>query len=69
MWFATANENAFCLNTGALIELGFVKRAELALNNKNQQVFCSAAVWCLQMGPAALGRNEIVVANLILIRV
>lgn len=61
MWFATANENAFCSNAGVLIELRRARRLERALNNMSQTFFiyffCSLAVWCLQMGPAALGRN------------
>lgn len=36
MWFATANENAFCLNAGVLIELRRARRRERALNNMSQ---------------------------------
>lgn len=39
MWFATANENAFCLNAGVLIELRRVRRLERALNNICQTFF------------------------------
>lgn len=39
MWFATANENAFCSNAGVLIELRRARQLERALNNMSQIFF------------------------------
>lgn len=46
MWFATANENAFCLNAGVLIELRRVRRLGRALNNICQTLLFYLFIFC-----------------------